>query len=709
MKLFTTFISILIINHIFAQVITAPEIEVLSNISSDQLTYDTDTDSFYGFESKEIIGNKALKSRNVDHVSELLQSIPGVSIVGGATPQFKVITIRGMSGYRVIQQVDGARRYEQTQGSLSSDIGVEADSLKLIQVEKGAESITKASGAIGGAVIYKTLDPSDLLLSVNDKVASKVKVSYSSASQSFAESVTTAAKIKKQTAILLQAVVRKINRSQSGGDEDQSSELDYTRNSYMAKLENKSAIGKVVAKASYTNTESMNTSYRKGFNDSTSDYKDKTTEGTIEHQYISTTNPLINLKTNLYANSRESQKITNTPWLGYESTVGATKDIIDQLGAKVSNRSVVPIGKDHFLESEVGLAYSKLDTEEIDGAEVSYYGKSRGQEQGIFAMNNLSLFNDTMIIKVGGRINKYRRRSDKLAVEVDENNGSTFSNVLGLTLKPVPFLDIFGKLSNTNRAPEVRELYLGGGRPFSCHFPRKICNNQPNSKLSEEMAYGREIGIKLHSNDDGKLKTSFKLSYFYEQISDYIEAMPNMYRLEDGTQVSAGPNDATHRDYSSINLNSVLRSGVEAQFKIKLYDLNFSAKYSAMNIDCKLCPVMYSATTTSEPLFTAPADKLVSSLSYTFNRLKLNVGYRGEFVKKQKRLSERYLRAGFGTPGYSTHSVLVGWEPTFSYTGRIRADLALENLTNKKYRVHNSGSGTFELGQSLKVSLSKYF
>lgn len=705
------FLFFQIISAIYAQTqsVFTPEVEVTSEVEKVTTSEAGIEGDFYLLKSTEVISTEELRQRNANHVTELLQDIPGVSVVGGNTPQFRRVTVRGLDGFRVVQQVDGARRYEETQFALSSDIGVEAEFLKAVTVSKGAESLTVASGAIGGVVSYETLNPSDMLQG-NQTSATRVKGSYSSASQSYGQTIATATKVGKDTGLLLQLGRRTINRNQSGGDVGaQSSEMDYERNSYMAKIENKNSFGTTRIKGSFSETKSLDTTYRQGYDDATTDYNDSTVEGTIDHRYISPSNPLININANAYINKRESEKVTDTPWLGFESTVGTTLDEFDQMSGKISNKFVFALSDAHMLETEVGGSYSQLETNEKDGTDISYYGKSRGNDQGVFVMNNLNLYNDKIIISGGARANRYERESDILAVDVKDSRGSTFSNVIGLTVKPLPYVDLFAKVTNSNRAPEVRELYSGGGQPFACHFPRKICNNMPNSELNEEDAFGREVGFSLHSKNNSALKTKFTGSYFYEEIGDYIEAMPRMYRIVDGQQVMAGPNDATHRTYSNMNLNEVIRQGIEATASVSYKDIDFSVKYSAMNMDCKLCPEMYSATTIDEPLYTAPADAMVTKLNYDLSRFNLNIGYRGQFVRSQKRLSQRYLNANYGTPGYSTHSVFVGWEPTYQWTGRFRVDAALNNLTNKRFRVHNSGTNALELGQDLRVSLTKFF
>lgn len=95
---------------------------------------------------------------------DALQGEPGVSVTGGAgRPQN--ITIRGMTGNRISIIRDGIRSAD---GFGANDINdqVGRDTFDLanvstIELIKGASSSVHGSGAIGGAVILKSKQPSD--------------------------------------------------------------------------------------------------------------------------------------------------------------------------------------------------------------------------------------------------------------------------------------------------------------------------------------------------------------------------------------------------------------------------------------------------------------------------------------------------------------------------------------------------------------------
>jgi len=647
-----------------------------------------------------------IQSENVDHIGDHLQKMVGVNVSGGPLPQNKKTYIRGLGDYRVVQKVDGARRYEQTQSTLSSSIGLESESLKEILVHKGGESTSNAHGALGGAILYKTLDPDDFLK--KKKRYFRARVGHSSASNATNYSLTGAAKVDKRTKVLGQIVHRDIEQAKSGGETEERTDLKYDRDSYLLKVQNKSSIGEIKAKASHTREYSRDSYYRSNLPSTTTNYKDTMSEGTIHHSFKSERIKFLDLTSNFYANERKSVKETHTPYRGFESTLGNTDDITTQHGGRISNKAMINFNSGYYYEINGGVELATVKLKEKVKDSDGFYGRSRGEDTSLFLTQKLGLASDKLIFDLSARASEYQRQSDKLAVIVKDKRGTTFSNVMGVTISPTPYTSIFGKISNNNRAPEARELYFGGGASFPCHFPRKSCSNNPNENLDEEKMYGREVGILL-KNKHSKINLYSRFSYFYDNVNNYIETMPLMYKLVNGEKVSAGPSDATHRDYTTQNLNRIMRQGLEVSIGAKAYDIDFTARYSSMNIDCEACPSMYDAQTVGEPLYTAPGDKLSIDLRYMIPFLKTELGYNGQFVNEQKRMSERYLRAGYGSPGYSVHNLTAVWSPSFKKVGLFQVDLGIDNVTNKKYKVHNSSSGEFELGQSYKVGLSKFF
>ncbi|WP_340647894.1 TonB-dependent hemoglobin/transferrin/lactoferrin family receptor [Pseudoxanthomonas winnipegensis] len=110
-----------------------------------------------------------LQQEQAESMEDIVRYIPGVSIADMGRFGENGFNIRGLEGDRVAMTIDGlsmaegletARDYEFFRAGRG---GVDVDSLKSVEIIKGADSITAGSGALGGAVVFTTKDPYDYL------------------------------------------------------------------------------------------------------------------------------------------------------------------------------------------------------------------------------------------------------------------------------------------------------------------------------------------------------------------------------------------------------------------------------------------------------------------------------------------------------------------------------------------------------------------
>ncbi len=110
-----------------------------------------------------------LEDEMAESMEDLVRYIPGVSISDMGRFGDNGFNIRGIEGDRVAMTVDGLAMAEGLETSRSYEFfragqgGVDIDSLKSVEVIKGADAITAGSGALGGAVLFTTKDPRDYL------------------------------------------------------------------------------------------------------------------------------------------------------------------------------------------------------------------------------------------------------------------------------------------------------------------------------------------------------------------------------------------------------------------------------------------------------------------------------------------------------------------------------------------------------------------
>lgn len=116
-----------------------------------------------------VIGAAQLQDEQAESMEDVIRYVPGVSIVDMGRFGDNGFNIRGIEGDRVAMTLDGLAMAEGLETARSYEFfragrgGVDIDSLKSVEIVKGADSIGAGSGALGGAVVFTTKDPQDYL------------------------------------------------------------------------------------------------------------------------------------------------------------------------------------------------------------------------------------------------------------------------------------------------------------------------------------------------------------------------------------------------------------------------------------------------------------------------------------------------------------------------------------------------------------------
>lgn len=143
---------------------------------------------------------------------------PGVSF----NESSQSINVRGLDKNRVLTRIDGIRQTwlndvaRGVRGGLNT---VDFNTLSSIDIVRGADSSAAGSGALGGVVDIKSLNPADLLVNGRD-FGSLLKAGYSSVDRSWVSSAAIASQIAPQTQLLLQAGI------QSGHEQSNMGRMD---------------------------------------------------------------------------------------------------------------------------------------------------------------------------------------------------------------------------------------------------------------------------------------------------------------------------------------------------------------------------------------------------------------------------------------------------------------------------------------------------
>lgn len=116
------------------------------------------------------VDREEIEDRQASTIAELIDSVPGVTLINGATPSGSGINIRGFGAngtygtdHKVLIQVDGASVGSEELYRIGTQLYTDPDLYKTVAVSRGTVgSFEYGSGAIGGVVRLETIDAADL-------------------------------------------------------------------------------------------------------------------------------------------------------------------------------------------------------------------------------------------------------------------------------------------------------------------------------------------------------------------------------------------------------------------------------------------------------------------------------------------------------------------------------------------------------------------
>ncbi|MBM0105714.1 TonB-dependent hemoglobin/transferrin/lactoferrin family receptor [Steroidobacter sp. S1-65] len=170
-----------------AQPIHAAEADIQSRqLKKIQVTAEEEGRSIVG--NRTVVGVTELEEEQAQNFEDAIRYIPGVSIVDLGRFGDNGFNIRGLEGDRVALTVDGLAFAETVETTPAYEFfragrgSVDIDSVKSIEVVKGADSIVAGSGALGGAVMLVTKDAYDYLDATGNDTYFRIKSGYTSSS-----------------------------------------------------------------------------------------------------------------------------------------------------------------------------------------------------------------------------------------------------------------------------------------------------------------------------------------------------------------------------------------------------------------------------------------------------------------------------------------------------------------------------------------------
>jgi hemoglobin/transferrin/lactoferrin receptor protein len=649
---------------------------------------------------------------------DLVRYEPGVSVTGGGRFGIGGFAIRGLDGNRVRIEVDGVSAPDAFAIGSFSNAGrdfVDLDSLKRVEIVRGAASALHGSDALGGIVSFVTKDPGDYLADATDGTYLGIKGLYDSADRQSVESVTGAAQSGQHgfVAVLTHRDGHQLNnrgeRDSFGSTRTRPNPQDTDSNALLAKY----------VYGDETNFSRVTLDAAR--NDSTTNALDQLGVRSVGGAPM--------LYTRLDADDRKERArlsfdqryafgtgfADTFDWRIYTQTSETRQDTYEDRASLATGSPTNPISRYRRFEYEQrehgveALAHKRLTS---GGAthDLAYgleYGIGRIREQRDGFQRNLTtgvvtnvvspdvfpvrdfpltdtaraaVFVQDDIALVDGRLHlvpalRYDRFdidprhdpvfvADNPGVEPVQLDSDRFSPKFAAIYTLADSWRVYGQLTTGFRAPPYSDVNVGF---TNLQFGYTAL---PNRDLKPETSRGAEVGVRV----DGDIGYA-SVAVYRNRYKDFIESLVNI-----GTDPVTGL-----MLFQSINIGRVDIRGAEASAGLRLG--HFSDALQGFELRTSIATAKGDDRVRDVPLTSIEPAKAVLGLSYEGTQWGAEIV--GTFVREKSRLAPAANGTAFAAPGYGVVDAYVHYEPLPSLT----LYAGLTNIGDKRYWEWNSVRG----------------
>lgn len=624
-----------------------------------------------------VVTDKTIEEQGYSTLGETLQNLPNVMVTDADSPLSTRVSIRGSNALEITYLVDGVRQ-DNTSLSGMSPIGafIDPELIRQVEVKNGGGSALYGNGGIGGTIAVTTKMATDFL-EPGEKFGVLAKTGYSSTLHEWSKS---GYAFGRWDALdVLFAVTRRDSgdiKLSSGSRPDYDTDTGYT--SLMLKT---SLIPNDSTLLSLTyNLDDYGTSSVTGAERDPMKYKYRQHRVTGSWEYEN--GGFFNLKTNL-------QFVKNDFSLDqYLSNLGGgqgNSDGFKSWSGNIQNTNrfgllgehTLTYGADFSRTKQHSLTYNPFVTEAVPD---NTRPNSKAIDTGFFIEDEYSI-GKYLTVSPSLRWSYFKREADK--AEYKDFSDSKVTPGVTLTLKPLDGLSFWVSAVEGFRPPVLDELYYSqNALPW---FPDAVVEANPN--LKPEKSWNYEIGMnaKFAGLLSEKDTLSVKAAAFYDDVKDFI----NVDYYDDDNWV-------TH--YQTVNYGHVVKKGLELTGTYAVGNFDVTASYGLVHATDKETDTRVAGIT---------PQSLNLRLGYTFPSLALNAWYRASWndaASGDKAKNTASTRVKFDS--FTTHAVGFTWAPRIKNFWDFTAGVAVENLTNEKYRYVN---GSYGHGRGVRVWVSGKF
>ncbi|WP_068085987.1 TonB-dependent receptor domain-containing protein [Polycladidibacter stylochi] len=635
-----------------------------------------------------VIAPQQIEASQANSLGELLERTPGVSVSNAQAPFGQSFNIRGIGTglssdeNRMILQVDGVKKYfeQYRMGSFFSD----PEFYKSVTIQRGpAGSTLYGSGAMAGVISVQTKDASDYLKG-DDKLAVRLKGTWSSNANDFTSSLVTAAKLTDNLELFAAGNFGQIRpytngdgvkdaegntnmysgiaklKYNFGSDKDQSLALSYERYQFTGKNQYFDQI---------SHSKDFGFTDRTGYNQT----------GILRYENAFLGNDFLNLTAQLsYSNEETSQdKLQNIcygPRFCFKPYGDKTDFTYNTIQYKLENESelesvlglplFITYGAEGSWQERKNTRYKKTGT--THGS--SSHPEGTKTSFGVYAQAEAELL-PGLVLTPGVRIDHDRLQPGTGVKATQGPSDTAYSPKLAVYYDLTSNVGLFASLAHTERLPSIDEAFSGDNytNPHVKQLKKELSNNiEGGIALSFDSVLQEEDGLRL------------KATTYYNKIRNHYS---RQYNHTTGRAEVVLVNQA---QYSGLEL--------EASYDSQSIFADAGLTYTrAYNLDTN------NYIDSVEPL------NGFIALGFKVPEADLQVKWRSDFYGALTKVSDPKNKA----KAYNLHDISLEWTPTQGFLENAEVRASVENIFNTKYR--SALSQRDGRGRTFKLSIAKTF
>lgn len=594
-----------------------------------------------------VVKREEIDARQVDSVVETLKYESNIENIGGSRPGAQDPVIRGLSGDRVLQVIDGVR--QNTRSGHRGTYFVDPELVEQVDVVKGPSSSLWGSGALGGVVSTRTRSANDLL-AVDQDLGGYVKQGYHTADD---KSLTSGAVYGrtdgKQGDWLLNAYYNDGNDIRLGNGED---------------LQHSAARQQgVMGKFGWTPDDAQRLELSLRHSEANQSAPSNPTAN------VSSSVPLVDQQTKDFNTTLDYQFTPDNPLIDSRVTAYYNKTNFDEyriakqqqdevnfqtIGLNANNRAELALGN---LLAGADIYFDKTyGSREGSNRPVPSDGRSR--VWGTFAQYELPFLNDWTLTP-GIRFDQFHTEDQQQAGSARTHEH--WSPSVGLSWSTTRWLTLAARYDEAFRAPTSEELYTSG--THFCMGPT-MCNTfQPNPDLKPETAKNKELSARLaFENVITADRLGLNATWFDNDIDDFIEQQ-------------------VVNDFRNMIFETTYNNVAKAQ--LRGYELGAEYGWQSLTLNLGYGQTRGTNKTTGEALSSIPADKWVFGVNQGLLADQVTVGARIAHYGRQDRVPSSNDVTSYD--GYTLADLAMRWQPKQNGWDNWRVNLAVDNLTDRYY------------------------